>query len=276
MLRRLVPLLLMLLLFGCKSTPVKHFESAGETQKISAEENRLWVQSREFDEQIRKIDLIYEDQKLNAYLNGVMHRLYPELADVIRVRVIHAPSLNAFALPNGSIYVHIGILARMDNEAQLATLLGHEAVHFIHKHGLLQARNVKSSAAWATGVGMATGIPLLGSAVAASSITGFSKDLERDADRYGYEHIVRAGYDVRESVKIFEKMLAEVKALDIDEPYFFSTHPRLKERIDSFNKLIRRERRKAFPQGNSRGADRIAEGGSGAAPLPCRATGAGG
>ena len=236
--RRYALLLLPLLLFGCKSVPVKNFAAAQETKKISAEENRLWVQSKDFDSQIRKSDILYRNKALNSYLNSVMHRVYPELADVIRVKVIRAPSLNAFALPNGSIYLHIGMLARMDNEAQLATLLGHEAVHFIHKHGVKQSRNVKSSAAWAMGIGMATGIPLLGNVVAASSITGFSRGLERDADRYGYEQIVRAGYDARESVKIFEKLMAEVKALDIDEPYFFSTHPRLKERVASFKKLI--------------------------------------
>lgn len=236
--RRIAYLLPLLLLLGCNSAPVKHFEAAKETKQITAEENRLWVQAEDFDDQIRKSDIIYQDKALDDYLNGVMHRVYPDLSGAIRVRVIRAPSLNAFALPNGSIYIHLGMLARMDNEAQLATLLGHEAVHFIHKHGLQQARNVKSSAAWAVGIGVATGIPLLGSAIAASSITGFSQDLERDADSHGYERIQRAGYDVRESVKIFEKMMAEVKALDVDEPFFFSTHPRLKERVNSFNKLI--------------------------------------
>lgn len=231
-------LLLPLLMFGCKSVPVKHFAAVQEIKEISAEENRLWTQSKDFDNQIRKSDLIYRHKALNTYLNGVMHRIYPELAGAIRVQLIRAPSLNAFALPNGSIYLHLGMLARMDNEAQLATLLGHEAVHFIHKHGIRQSRNVKNSAAWATGIGLATGIPLLGNVVAASSITGFSRDLERDADRHAYEQIVRAGYDARESVKMFEKMMAEVKALDIDEPYFFSTHPRLKERVASFKKLI--------------------------------------
>ena len=54
----------------------------------------------------------------------------------VKIVVIKDPYLNAFAFPNGVIYIHTGMLARMDNEAQLAALLAHEMSHCIHRHTL--------------------------------------------------------------------------------------------------------------------------------------------
>jgi predicted Zn-dependent protease len=85
---------------------------------------------------------------------------------------------------------------------------------------------------------MVVGIPALGDLVALSSIYGYSRDLEREADAEGFRRLETAGYDVRQAPITFEHLLAEVEALEIDEPYFFSTHPALKERIESFGELV--------------------------------------
>jgi predicted Zn-dependent protease len=69
---------------------------------------------------------------------------------------------------------------------------------------------------------MLTGIPMLGDLMGASSIYGFSRDLEREADAEGFQRLQAAGYDVSQAPVTFEFLLAEVEALDIDEPYFFS------------------------------------------------------
>jgi predicted Zn-dependent protease len=86
---------------------------------------------------------------------------------------------------------------------------------------------------------MVTGIPALGGLISLSSIYGYSKDLEREADTEGFERLQAAGYDVSQAPVTFEFLLAEVEALDIDQPYFFSTHPALQERINNFNELVR-------------------------------------
>lgn len=222
---------------GCATPAVAPFEARGDVATLSEQESRLWTQADQLDEQIRHSGQIYDDPELEAYMQTVLERLYPELAETIRVRALKSPILNAFALPNGSLYVHIGLLARMDNEAQLATLLGHEAGHFVYKHSVRQQYNIKSATAFAT-TSAILGIPLFGDLAAISSIYGYSRDLEREADRVAYDRITAAGYDVRESVKLFEHLYAEMKALDEDEPVFFSSHPKLKERIDSFSELI--------------------------------------
>jgi len=235
---RFLPVFATLCLAACQSAPIRPMNGLDDTRQLEGEENRLWHSARELDEQMENADYLYEDEALQAYVVTVMRKLYPEYGDAIRVRIVDSPSLNAFALPNGSIYINTGMLTRLDNEAQLATVLAHEGVHFTHKHSWQQRRNVKSSTAFSTGFGVVTGIPALGDLVALSSIYGFSRDLEREADADGFRRLAAAGYDVRQAPKTFEYLLAEVEALDIDEPYFFSTHPGLQDRIESFEALV--------------------------------------
>jgi predicted Zn-dependent protease len=168
-----------------------------------------------------------------------MERLYPEFKGAIHVTLLKSPHLNAFAVPDGYIYVNVGLLARFENEAQLATVLAHEGTHFTNRHGYLSAKSVKNSAAFAT-FGSLLGVPLLPDLIAVSSIFGYSRELEAEADEVGYRRLLQAGYDVREAPKVFEHLMREVKAEDIREPFFFSTHPRLKERLDNMTRLSSR------------------------------------
>lgn len=237
--RRILLVLAALLLTACETAPIRPMQSQEDTRNLAPEEHRLWHSAAELDEQLEKADYLYEDAELQAYLKSVMHKLYPEYGGAITVRIVDSPSLNAFALPNGSIYINTGMLSRLDNEAQVATVLAHEGVHFTNKHSWKQRRSIKSSTAFATGFGMVTGIPALGDLISLSSIYGYSKDLEREADAEGFRRLQAAGYDVSQAPVTFEYLLAEVEALDIDEPYFFSTHPALEERINNFNELVR-------------------------------------
>ncbi len=223
-------------LAGCAVEPVKPFEKPQEVKEITQEESRLWTEARHIDGTIQNSDQVYREPELEQYLQQIVSRLYPGFQQTISVRAVKSPTLNAFALPNGSIYFHIGLLARMENEAQLATVLGHEIAHFIRKHSLQQRRQIKSMSAFAVGAAIA-GVPFA-DLVAVSSIYGYSRDLEREADAYAFQHLQAAGYDVRESVKVFELLAAEAKALDEKHPVFFSSHPRLEERIQSFKELI--------------------------------------
>lgn len=226
------------LFVGCQTVPIKPMESAEDAKKISEEEHRIWHIAREFDKTLKEAGYLYKDKELQSYVQQVTNKIYPEYKGAINVRIIDSPSLNAFALPHGSIYIHTGMLARLENEAQMATILAHEGVHFTHKHSWQQRRTTKQSTAFSVGFTIVTGIPQLGDLMAVSSIYGFSQDLEREADIEGFERLKAAGYDVTQAPVTFEYLLAEVKALDIKEPYFFSTHPSLVERITSFNELV--------------------------------------
>lgn len=224
--------LLSLLASGCATTgDVTAFKDANDTSKLQESEGRLWHEARGHDTTIERSGQRYEDRRATAYLQGVMDRLYPEFKGKIQVHLYDSTQLNAFALPNGSVYFNIGLLARIGNEAQLAAVLGHEAAHFIEKHSFRQRVSAKNASAFAV-----SGIPF-SSLAAVSSISGFSRDLEREADMKGYARLVKAGYDPHEAHKAFEQLAKEVKALGIEEPYFFSSHPQLVERIDAFKEL---------------------------------------
>jgi predicted Zn-dependent protease len=210
---------------------VKSFKEAGDTENLHDKERRLWHEASGHDSTIERSGQIYEHAGATSYLQGVMDSLYPEFRGKIRVHIYDSTQLNAFAMPNGSIYINIGMLARIENEVQLAALLGHEAVHFVEKHSFQQRVSTKNAASFAV-----SGIPFA-SLAAASSISGFSRDLEREADAMGYERLVKAGYDPREAHKVFQHLADEVDALGIKEPYFFSSHPRLVERINEFTRM---------------------------------------
>jgi len=209
------------------------------------DERRLWTRAEEEQQRLDNSRLIYNDPELNEYINRVAQRLVPDEVKkekiAIRVRVIKSPFLNAFTYPNGVIYIHTGLLAQMENEAQLATLLGHEMSHAIQRHAVQEARNIKQKTA--IGSTFAVAIPIVGllSMVGANAaITGFSRDQEREADRDGLILTVQSGYDPAESPKLFVALQKEIKAQKEKEPFFFGTHPRLQERIDSYNEIIKK------------------------------------
>lgn len=229
-------LMVLIHLAACVSGTVQPYTADSAVQPASDGENRLWYQAGKFERELKKSGQIYENEALTAYLQQIMDRLYPEFKGHIRVYILKAPVLNAFALPNGSIYVNTGLLAAMDNEAQVATVLAHEGVHFINKHAALQRENYHN----ATGLRMAVavlGIPYLADLAAISSIFGYSKHHEREADAMGHARLLAAGYDVNESPKAFEHLLIEANASEVEEPFFFSTHPTLASRIENFEAL---------------------------------------
>jgi len=217
---------------------VPPWASVDELHELAPGEKNLWQEADEFDRALARAGKVNTDPALTAYLQGIMGRLYPEFGGRLKVRLLNAQHINAFALPNGSIYVNAGLVARFENEAQLATVLAHEGAHFTHRHSLQQAERVRSAAAFALVVAM-LGVPLVGDIVALSSMFGYSREHEREADVIGYQRLVAAGYSARESIRTFEHLQAEIKAADIKEPFFFASHPKLQERIDSFSELVK-------------------------------------
>ena len=235
--RRLIFALLMLSAFAsAKAEDIVPWAHAVIADSLQREEKNLWADADEFDKALERSDRIRKDPALNAYLQGIMDRLYPEFGGKVRIRALDSGRLNAFALPNGSLYINTGLLARLQNEAQLATVLAHEGAHFVHRHSYQQSEHIKSVSTLALIVGMA-GVPLVGNVIALSSMSGFSQEHETEADKIGYQRLVAAGYSGKEAPKTFEHLIAEIKALDINEPFFFASHPKLRDRVNNFSEL---------------------------------------
>ncbi|HET9553796.1 MAG TPA: M48 family metalloprotease [Anaeromyxobacteraceae bacterium] len=205
--------------------------------KLAPDERRLWRDAEELEARARKSGAVLEDPPLERYLVGVARRLAPRGAldhlDV-RVRVIESPALTAFVAPNGAVFVSMGMLARLENEAQLAMVLGHELTHAVNRHSLVEYRTVKG------GLDSTAGLPFgLGALGTKAAVTGYSRDLEREADVEGLALLAAGGWDVREAPRPFEHLAEWVKEEKIEEPYTFATHPRLEERLESTRALVK-------------------------------------
>jgi len=242
----LFALCILLLAAGCTSSGLKPLS---DDLLTSEDERIIWQRSKEEQKTLANSGLLYEDERLEAYLNQVAKKLHKGLPEDIPIRifVLRDPYLNAFALPHGAIFIHTGILARMNNEAQLAALLAHEISHCTQRHALKVFRGLKDKSAFIASVqvtlsklamvqGLAGSLGVNGSMAA---VTGYSCELETEADIVGLDAFIKAGYDCREALDLFEHMRQELVEEGIQEPYFFGTHPKVRERIDNIKNLLK-------------------------------------
>ncbi|MFA4889822.1 MAG: M48 family metalloprotease [Candidatus Omnitrophota bacterium] len=245
-----------LLLCSCASTQVRDMAQDGNF-KIEEDEARLWKRQEELQEIINKSGFIYTDEELKQYVNNVLHKLVGSLEQANNIKlqayILKDPLFNAFCLPNGVIYVNTSILANADNEAQLATLLGHEAIHFLHRHGLKQFRSIINKAAFlstlqvtvasaASGFGYGAYGDLANLVAAYSvigSVYGYSREIEAEADKEAFALVIKSGYDPRETKKFFENLYEATKDDKQKTPYFYSSHPRTKWRIQNCENLLK-------------------------------------
>lgn len=236
---------------ACATTDLKPVTEQGFAYKD--DEKRLWIRSQEEQDILNNSSLLYKNRKVEEYLNAIASELYTQEVYKnipFKILVIKDPHFNAFAFPNGVVYIHTGILARAENEAQIATLLAHEMTHCTHRHTVKNFRSIKNKAAvFATiqvttaGIGGGVGdiISSLGSIGTLAAVTGYSRELESEADTIGLRLVVNAGYDPREAPKLFMHLKEELKEEKISESFFFGSHPRLEERIQNYEHLIDNE-----------------------------------
>jgi predicted Zn-dependent protease len=239
-------LLLAPLAMGC-ATPSGPIASSGSGALQSrADEQMLWQKAEQDQRAFESSGLIYPDQALEDYLNQIAAKLQPQPADPkIRVKVLKNTRLNAFAYPNGMIYIHSGLLARMDNEAQLAAVLGHEITHCTQRHALRAFRKVKDQPALLRAVqhtlsktrSLQDMARFMGISGAIAAVSGHIRELEAEADRMGIELMVRAGYDPREALFIFDQMISEIEQEGFEEPVFGS-QPTVRQRVVHLQNLI--------------------------------------
>src|SRR2546428_2889317 len=141
--------ILSLLLPACASRNVAPMGADGKAFKPESDERALWAKAEKEEEALLKKAKVYDDPMLEEYLARIGDRLTPDQVRAaggpgFKFGVIRDPTLNAFALPNGHIYVHTGMLSRLDNESQLAMIVGHEMTHVTHRHALSFPRGVQT------------------------------------------------------------------------------------------------------------------------------------
>jgi predicted Zn-dependent protease len=248
------------------------------------DERRLWSDAEKEEEKLATLGKTYDDPLLEDYLTSVAAKLVPEEAQQAgapapRIVVFRDPTLNAFAMPNGKVYIHTGLLSRVENEAQLSMILGHELTHVTNRHALMFNRDGQNKQIWLTALAVATGSQTSkGNYVTAealrttsniflalglqqafiASVNGFGRDLEREADREGMERMVRAGYDPREAPRVFALLKDDHGDGGKLENFFFGNHPRLDERIATTQELLKTKYPEAETAGGVRNTDEFA------------------
>ena len=241
-----VVLLLCAMSSGCASTNLAAL-TAGHFVPED-DEKMLWRQSEKEQNKINQSGFLYRNVELESYLNEIPKKLLPPTVFAqlpVKIMVIRNYNLNAFAFPNGIIYIHTGLLARIENEAQLAILIAHEMTHSTHRHSVKGYRERKNTTTFAAVLGgLAGGYgTLLGGLGAMAAVSGYSKELETEADIEGLKLMMEAGYDPAEAPKLFVHLQRDIEEEKIKEPFFFGTHPRLQERIDNYELLLKNQKK---------------------------------
>ena len=235
-----VALILFLLSGSCATNPV----SGGPELMLLSESDEIKL-GKQTDAEVRKQYGVYQDQKLNAYLNDMCQKLAalshrPNLP--YKLEIVDASVVNAFAVPGGYVYLTRGILANLNNEAELAGVMGHELGHITARHSAQQY-----SRAQLAQVGVLVGGLFLGDVVSGLAQLGagmlflsFSRDNERQADQLGVEYASKAGYDGKELAAFFETLERMNPGSDRSGlPGWFSTHPSPEDRVVAVRKEAR-------------------------------------
>ncbi len=235
------------LVAGCAVNPVtgaNQFMMVSEQQEIDIDKQQSPYQfSNDYG--------LSQDSRLNAYVNRVGQEL---AARSHRPRMpysfspVNAVYVNAYAFPGGTIAATRGILAELENEAELAALLGHEIGHVNARHTAQQlSKSVLvnlavaglSVAGSAAGLGSANdALQSLGGLGAGALLAHYSRDNEREADALGMRYMTITGYSPEGMVQLMELLMRsnrrEPNALQV----MFSTHPMSSERLANARNAI--------------------------------------
>ena len=193
--------------------------------------------------EIKKHLKLVEDEAINDYVNQLGQRILkgigPQPYDY-HFLVVDNPTINAFAIPGGNIFVNAGLITAMDSEGELAAVIAHEIAHVTSRHvsqRLDQARRLTIATMAGIIAGILVGGPVGqaiifgGSAAGVQAQLAYSRADEQEADVIGLDYLVQAGYDPRFMAEAFKILLQKSFHSSDDIPTYLTTHPGLSERI---------------------------------------------
>ncbi|MGR7997655.1 M48 family metalloprotease [Xanthobacter sp. ZOL 2024] len=205
------------------------------------------AQQREHERLVASYGGTYDDPELKALIQQVVERLVaaserPDLK--YRVTVLNSPAINAFALPDGSLYVTRGLLALANDTSEMSSVLSHEMAHVIARHATIREDQVKQAVLVSRVISDVVNDPDLGALAMQKSrrtLASFSRGQELEADAIGVGIASRAGFDPYGASRFLTDMgkYAEIRSTalggssssttpDMD---FLSSHPATPERI---------------------------------------------
>ena len=195
---------------------------------------------------------LYPDSTLNAYVDEVGERLVVALGKSpfqFEFNVVDMAEPNAFALPGGFIYVSRGLLSLVNEEDELAGVIGHEMIHVTKRHSIKQMKkSILPSILMIPGalvgglvnedLGNIINAPIsLGSNL---FLMNYSRKQEKEADLYGVELASEAGYDPSKLAVILHHLSKEVENLtgEAEKKSYFSSHPFTPKRVEDLGEHV--------------------------------------
>jgi len=209
-----------------------------------AEERRLGLEAWQ---RIRSEQPLSDNRGMRAALDRVGGRILAATGEDPgrwEMRVFEGEEANAFALPGGKIGVYEGIFRYMENDSQLATVIGHEIGHNQERHAAerLSTAQATTIGLQAIAIALQQGnvayanqiMGLLGAGAQYGVILPYGRQQELEADRRGLFNMARAGFDPRESIPFWRNM----QGASSRPPAFLSTHPAPGDRIAQLDSLM--------------------------------------
>jgi predicted Zn-dependent protease len=225
--------LCLLLITTCATT------STGRNQLTFISNQELEGMGLQAFDDLKQQKTISSNHKYQQFVQCIALAITHEVGGQWEVVVFEDSSLNAFALPGNKIGVHSGLIELVDNQHQLATVLGHEVAHVRERHSNERMSQEKSAqigisliqavAAPQSQLGK-TAISVLGIGAQYGIIMPFSRLHESEADIVGLELMAKAGFNPQESISLWQKMDQASQGQQPAE--FLSTHPSHETRIE--------------------------------------------
>lgn len=221
---------------ACLDAPLAHALSQQEEIRIS----------REFRQEARRHLKFVEDPEVELFIDGMGQRLLDAVGNIrypYRFFVIQDDSVNAFAVPGGSIFLHSGLIQRVESSDELASVVAHEIVHVSARHfASLSSSSDATMLAGVLGVFLAPvlgPVALAGPAVAMTQQLEFSRQMEEQADNLGVGYMARAGYDPQAAVDFMNRLHRDRVLNPVGRPPYLLTHPLTEKRISYLVSSIR-------------------------------------
>ncbi|RUM68141.1 MAG: M48 family peptidase [Sulfurospirillum sp.] len=241
--RLLLSTMLISLFVACSKTPYTH-----RNQVVIFSPQQELQMGYQAARQILQKEPVSNDPRLNAIVRKVGTKIAQAAAQPgykWQFFVIDKDVPNAFCLPGGKVFVYSGLFRAVQNEDQLATVIGHEVAHAIARHGaermsMIQlGRMGKQLATQAIGGGKYAGIinQAYGAGETFGMVLPFSRKFEYEADEIGLYLMTKAGYDPRQALTFWQNMM-QLTRNSRKPPEFLSTHPADIHRIERLKRLI--------------------------------------
>ena len=205
----------------------------GGANYVSIEDE--WQLGRQLEADLAGRLNIVRDATLNRYVNDVGQRMIRQtnMANLPwRFHVVRDGDINAFNVPGGLVYVHTGLLAKAGSAAEFAGALAHEIGHGLARHGtrrMSQAQEANVIAAVVLGQNPSTVAQIGAQVAAAGAFARFSREDEREADRYAVQLMAETGYNPDGLARLLERLMQS----GAGGGGFFSSHPNPEERVQN-------------------------------------------